>query len=77
MNEYELKVICILSNKMLNKEVCALRGYFGPPRRLTNKNCFSAFSSHWFIRAIAQVYISGIKLTFTVAMVTRKATKIG
>ena len=28
------------------KEVRALRGYFGPPRRLKFKNCFSAFSSH-------------------------------
>ena len=53
-----------------------LRGYFGPTR-LKNKNCFSTFSSHWFIRTLAQVQISGISLTFIVAMVTKMAVKIG
>ena len=48
-----------------------------PPRRLKNKNCFSTFSFHLFIRTIAQVKIYGINLTLTVAMVTKLATKIG
>ena len=33
----------------------ALRGYFGPPMRPKNENCFSQVSSYWFIRTIAKV----------------------
>ena len=38
-----------------SKEVRALRGYFSPPIRLKNKNCFSPFCSHVFIRTNAKV----------------------
>ena len=53
----------------------ALRGYFGPPLRPKNENCFLQVSSYQFIRTIAQV--SGIDSIFTVAMVTKVAANIG
>ena len=58
------------------KELRALRGFFGPPMRLKYKNCFSPICSFKFIRTIAIVYKSQITLTFTLAMVTKMATKI-
>ena len=36
------------------KDLCALRGYFGPPMRLKN-NCLSPISSNKYITTIAQV----------------------
>ena len=54
-----------------------IKGLFWPPIRPKNKNCFSPISSYKFIRTIAQMKISVIYLTFTAAMVTKKAAKIG
>ena len=54
-DEIDLKKTDPSENRVYVKEVRALRGYFGPPWKLKNKNCFSAFSSHHFIRRIAQV----------------------
>ena len=48
------------------KELCALRGFFGPP-----------ICSYLLIRTITKVYKSQITLTFTIAMVTKLAAKIG
>ena len=59
------------------KELRALRGIFGPPMRPKNEIRFSSNSSYKFIRTMAQVYKSDISLTFTVAMVTKMAAKIG
>ena len=60
------------------KGVRALRGYSPPPpMRPKHEKCFSQISSYSFIRTIAQVYKSGIASIFTVAMVTKMATKIG
>ena len=59
------------------KGVRALRGYFGSPMRSKNKICSSQVSSYHFIRTIAKVLSSRIDSTFTVAMVTKMATKIG
>ena len=55
----------------------ALRGYFGPPMRSKNKSCSSQVSSYLFIRTIIKVLSSGIDSTFTVAMVTKMAVKLG
>ena len=57
------------------KEVRALRGYFGPPLRPKHDIRFSQNSSYLYIRTMGQVYKSDISLTFTVAMVTKIATK--
>ena len=73
--------LCYLESIVVNLASCeelrALRGYFGPPMRLKNENCFSPNSSYQFIRTMAQVYNSGIILTFTIAMITKMAAKIG
>ena len=45
--------------------------------RLKNEILFSSNSSYWFIRTMTKVYKSDISLTFTVAMVTKMAVKIG
>ena len=45
--------------------------------RQKNEIRFSSNSSYWFIRTMAQVYKSDISFTFTVAMVTKMAAKIG
>ena len=45
--------------------------------RQKNEIRFSPNSSDKFIRTMVQVYKSGINLTFTDAMVTKMATKIG
>ena len=58
------------------KELRALRGYFGPPRRPKKEIRFHQNSSFWFIRTMTQVYKSDISLTFTVAMVTNMAVKL-
>ena len=55
----------------------ALRGYFGPPMRPKHEIHFSPNSSYKFIRTMVQVNKSDISLTFTVAMVTKMAAKIG
>ena len=60
-----------------DKELRALRGYFGPPMRPKNEIRFSPNSSYRFIRTMTQVYKYDISLTFTVAMVTKMATKTG
>ena len=60
-----------------DKELRALRGYFGPPMRPKNAIRFSPNSSYWFIRTMPQVYKSGISLTFTIVMVTLMAAKTG
>ena len=60
------------------KELCAFRGYFGPPMKLKNKDSFSSVSSYKFIKTIAQMLKYGINLIFTVAMVTQMAAaKVG
>ena len=56
------------------KELRALRDYFGPPMRLKSEYCLLQFL---LIKTIAQVQKSGVNLTFTVAMVTNMAAKIG
>ena len=70
-------LILVVAMVTINKELRALRGYFGPPMRPKNEIRFSPNSSHWYIRTMTQVYKSDISLTFTVAMVTKMATKIG
>ena len=59
------------------KLVRALRGYFGPPMRPKNENCFSLVSSYYFVRTLAQVLKSGIDSIFTIAKVTKMCAKIG
>ena len=46
-------------------------------RSQKTESCFSPISSDKFIRRLTQVYISGIYLTLTVAMVTKMANKTG
>ena len=58
-------------------ELCALRGFFGPPMRIKYKNCFLPISSCKCIRIIAKVYKSRMILTVIVAMVAIMAIKIG
>ena len=74
MVRYIEDIHCFVVN---TKGVCALRGYFGPPMRPKNEISFSPNSSYWFIRTMTQVYKSEISLTFTVAKVTKMATKTG
>ena len=57
------------------KELCALRGFFGPLWGEKNEIRFSPNFSYWFIRAMTQVYKTDISLTFTVAMVTKWPSK--
>ena len=45
----EHKFISGLMIQMMDKGVRALRGYFGPPMRSKNENCFSQVSSYQFI----------------------------
>ena len=45
--------------------------------RPKNEIHFSPNSSYKFIRTMTQVYKSDISLTFTIAMVTKMAAKIG
>ena len=49
----------------------------GPLWSPKNESCVSPISSNLLFRRIAQVLKSGIYLTFTVAIVTKMATKIG
>ena len=56
------------------KELRALGGYFAP-HEAKNEIRFSPNSYYLFIRTMAQV--SDNRLTFTVAMVTKMAAKIG
>ena len=51
-----------------------IKGYLAPSGT-KNESC--EISSNWFIRRMVQVYNSGIYFTSTVAMVTKKADKIG
>ena len=48
-----------------------IKRLFWHPEEAKRNNCFSAFSSHKFIKTIPEVSISGIKLTITIAMVTK------
>ena len=60
------------------KELSAFMDYPPPPPPpKKNEKCFPPISFYQFIRTIAQGYKSGIKLTFTIARVTKMATKIG
>ena len=59
------------------KEVCALRGKFGPLLSQKLKVALHEKSPNWFIRKIAEMQNSGFYFTFTVAMVTKMADKIG
>ena len=63
--------------QMILKGVRALRGYFSSPMKSKNKSCSSQVSFYYIIRTKAKVQRSGIYLTFTVAMVTKMAAKIG
>ena len=63
--------------EIISKELHLFRGYVGPTMRPKNKSCFSQIYSYYFIRTIAQVLKSDINLTYTVAMVTNMAAKIG
>ena len=54
-----------------------IKRLFWPPYEVKNKSCSSQVSSYWFIRTIAKVQRSSIDSTFTVAMVTKMAAKIG
>ena len=54
-----------------------IKGLIWPPLEPKAESCFSPISFDWFIRRITQVYISGIYLTLSVAMVTKMADKIG
>ena len=53
------------------------KGLFWPPLEPKIECCFLPISCDWFIRRITQVYIFGIYLTFTIAMVTKMDNKIG
>ena len=61
------------------KELRALRCYFAPPPHEAKKNeiCFKPNYSYQFISTMAQVFMSDISLTFTVAIVTKMVAKIG
>ena len=72
------RLLAVKRGHQLNKELRALRGYFAPPpHEAKNEICFSPNSSYLFIRTMTQVYKSDTSLTFTVAMVTKMAAKVG
>ena len=54
-----------------------IKGQIWPPLEPKIESCFSPISTNWFIRIMVQVYNSGIYFTFSVAMVTKMADKIG
>ena len=54
-----------------------IKGQIWPPLEQKTENFFSPFSPNWFIRRMVQVLNSGIYFTFSVAMVTKMADKIG
>ena len=41
----DLLCTCFSKANRIDKGVCAVRGYFGPPMRPKNENCFSQISS--------------------------------
>ena len=47
--------VCILKFYEYYKEPHALRGLFGPPKRLKYMNHFYLMCSYWFIRTITKV----------------------
>ena len=64
-------------HKYLYKRGMCIKRLFWPPYEAKNEIRFSLNSSYWFIRTMTKVYKSDISLTFTVAMVTKMATKTG
>ena len=60
----------------MGKELCALRGKFGPLCSQKLNVAFHQFHPIGFIRRITQMLNSGINFSFTIAMVTKVANKI-
>ena len=61
---------------MCERGTC-IKGLKWPPLEQKTEICFSQISLNSFIRRMAEMYIFGIYLDFTVAMVTKMADKIG
>ena len=61
----------------IEQRATCIKGLIWPPMEPKTESCFSPISFDWFIRRITKVLKFGFYLTFTVAMVTKMADKIG
>ena len=79
MEQSDVGLHCLTQfvSKLVFERGTCIKRLFWPPMRPKNEISFSQNSSYWFIRTMTQVYKSEISLTFTVAMVTKMASKTG
>ena len=73
----DYKICENVCNKDGKQRGMCIKGQIWPPWEPKTESCFSPISSNWFISRMVEGYNSCIYFTFSVAMVTKMAEKIG